>query len=75
MNRISVIENLRHLPFAPSAAMMPIPQDPADDDVESDNDLDVRIARKAFALSVILKALAKYNLIRTSTKCSHFQVW
>jgi histone deacetylase 1/2 len=43
--RAAVLENLRNMPFAPSAQMQHVPYDVDDDEGDSDSDLDVRISR------------------------------
>jgi histone deacetylase 1/2 len=43
--RAAVLENLRNMPFAPSAQMQHVPYDVDDDGGDSDSDLDVRISR------------------------------
>lgn len=44
-DRAAVLENLRNMPFAPSAQMQHVPYDVDDDEGDSDSDLDVRISR------------------------------
>jgi len=43
--KTSVIENLRHLPFAPSVGLQSVPPDLPDDE-DSESDLDVRITQR-----------------------------
>lgn len=48
LGRAAVLENLRNMPFAPSAQMQHVPYDVDDDEGDSDSDLDVRISRTFF---------------------------
>jgi histone deacetylase 1/2 len=51
MNRSKILENLRHLNFAPSVQMHQVPKDLFSDDDEDDDDeesKDKRITRKFF---------------------------
>lgn len=47
----TVTEQLKNMPFSPSAQQQPIPGDLSDDDYgESDSDLETRITRKLLSL-------------------------
>lgn len=47
ITRAQIIENLRHIPCAPSVQMQEVPRDyTSSDDEEDDEDYDVRIPRK-----------------------------
>ena len=51
-NRSTVLEGLRHLPFAPSIGMQAVPPDLPREEVDSEDELDVRITRKQNQLIV-----------------------
>ena len=72
----TVTEQLKNMPFAPSAAQHPIPDDLSDDDLgESDEELEARITRKLPEACLQMSSLLTVTADRTATRHVCSSIW